>query len=125
MRQDQPWLSAVLLPVFRHTVRVVDSSADTRRYKASREVTLEQAAHKVKDVAKTIRARETVWKFRESGAITELVEAVHEAAVATRDSAKEVSNTAKEIRDSHLAANSASAIEDPAEAADEQCLRLK
>jgi len=43
-----------------------------RRDKASREITPEQAADKVKDVAKTIRevsstARETVKKFRESG----------------------------------------------------------
>ncbi len=61
-----------------------------RRHKASREITPEQAADKVKDVAKTIRevsstARETVKKFHESGAITELAEALHEAAVATRD----------------------------------------
>jgi hypothetical protein len=47
-----------------------------RGHKASREITPEQAADKVKDVAKTIReisstARDTVKKFRESGAITE------------------------------------------------------
>ena len=50
-------------------------------HEASREITPEQGADKVKDVAKTIRevssmARETVKKFRESGVITDLAEAV-------------------------------------------------
>ena len=43
-----------------------------RGHKAAREITPEQAADKVKDVARTIRevsstARDTVKKFRESG----------------------------------------------------------
>ena len=37
--------------------------------------------------------------------------------VATRDTAKEISGTTKEIRDSHIAANAAGAIEETAEVA--------
>ena len=101
-----------------------------RRTNVSRSKKSDPAADKVKDIAKTIRdvsntARDTVKKFHESGAITDLAEAVHEAAIATKDTVDEISDTSREIRDSHVAGDTASAIEQTAKAAGETLVAVE
>src|SRR5215472_673733 len=82
-------------------------------------VNTEEVAKKVKDAAKVIRetsfaARETVRKFYESGAVSELAGAVQEAAVAAQDTETEIRVTAMEVRDRHVAASTARAVEEVA-----------
>lgn len=82
----------------------------------------EKVTARIKELAKNIReisttARDTVKKFHESGAITELGEAVQEAAAAGRDTTREIRDTAEEVRDSRVAADTARAIEETAKTA--------
>src|SRR5215813_13357092 len=79
----------------------------------------EEVAKKVKDAAKIIRetsstAGDTLRKFHESGAISELAGAVQEAAAAAQDTATEIKDTAEEVRDSHVASDTARAVEETA-----------
>jgi hypothetical protein len=71
---------------------------------AIRDMTPEQTAEAIKNIARNIREgshkmREAVKAIRESGAIDELTEAVREATIAARDTAKEISDTAKDMKE--------------------------
>src|SRR5438445_13397560 len=95
----------------------MSSSKKRKRSGRDEKISPEVGAKKVKDVAKINRktssaARGRVKTIHESGAITELAEAVQEAAVATKDTTKEISDTAKEMRNGHVTAGTASAVEE-------------
>src|SRR5918912_625689 len=71
---------------------------------AIRDMTPEQTAEAIKNVAKNIREgsykmREAVRAIRQSGAIDELTEAVREATIAARDTAKEINDVAKDMKE--------------------------
>ena len=79
-------------------------TTDTTRRTRIRDMTPEQTAEAIKNVAKNIREtsykmREAVKAIRQSGAIDELTEAVREATIAARDTAKEISDTARDMRE--------------------------
>jgi hypothetical protein len=79
------------------------TTATTKRT-SIRNMTPEETAEAIKNVAKNIREssykmREAVRAIRKSGAIDELTEAVREATIAARDTAKEISDTAKDMRE--------------------------
>src|SRR5881397_123699 len=68
-----------------------------------KEMTPQQTAEAIKNIAKRIREestrmRETVKIIRQSGAIDELTEAVREATMAARDSAKEINEVANDLK---------------------------
>ena len=106
-----------------------DTKSSSARKKISRhssfkKITPEQAAKSVKDAANRIReisssTRKAVKTFHESGAIPEMVEAVHDAAITARDSTKDICDTAKEVKDSHIIEDTAKAVEQTAAAANE------
>lgn len=78
----------------------------------------------IKNVAKNIRdasarVRDTVRILRQSGAIDELTQAVHEASVAARDITREVNSATKELKENGVIVRTASAIEDTTNAARE------
>ncbi len=84
---------------------------------AIRDMTPEQTAQAIKNVAKNIREgsykmREAVKAIRESGAIDELTEAVREATIAARDTAKEISDTTKDLKERGVIKETASAVEE-------------
>ena len=68
-----------------------------------RELTPEQTAEAIRNIARRIREesarmKETVKIIRKSGAIEELSEAVREATLAARDSAKEINGVATDLK---------------------------
>ncbi|MGI0048953.1 MAG: hypothetical protein ACREAW_05390 [Nitrososphaera sp.] len=77
-----------------------NSNAGTTNIK---DMTPEQTAEAIKNVAKRIREestkmREAVKIIRQSGAIEELTEAVREATLAARDSAREINEVANDLK---------------------------
>jgi len=78
----------------------------------------------ITDVANSIRQasfrmRDVVRALRETGAIDELITAVHEAMIAARDTTREISETAKELKDRGVIKDTATAVEETAAAARE------
>src|SRR5512145_2033181 len=76
--------------------------------KASAEITpsvdAQQTAETIKNIARRIREesikmREMVIAIRQSGAVEELVDSFREASLATRDTAKEINDAARALRD--------------------------
>ena len=68
-----------------------------------REMTPEQTAEAIRNIARRIREesakmKDTVKIIRQSGAIEELTEAVREATLAARDSAKEINGVASDLK---------------------------
>lgn len=68
-----------------------------------REMTPEQTAEAIRNIARRIREESTKMKesvkvIRQSGAIEELTEAVKEATLAARDSAREINGVASELK---------------------------
>jgi methyl-accepting chemotaxis protein len=68
------------------------------------DMTPEQTAEAIKNIAKNIREssnkiREAVRTIHKSGAIDEVIEAIREATVAARDTAKEVNDVAKDMKE--------------------------
>jgi uncharacterized protein YjgD (DUF1641 family) len=91
---------------------------------AIRDMTPEQTAEAIKNIAKNIREgsykmREAVKVLRESGAIDELTEAVREATVAARDTVKEISDTAKDMKERGVIRETINAAEETTIAARE------
>ena len=56
--------------------------------------------------------REAVRAIRQSGAINELTEAVREASIAARDTAKEISDTASDMRERGIIRETIDAVEE-------------
>jgi hypothetical protein len=80
-----------------------DMTNNNARATSLKEMTPEQTAEAIKNIAKRIREestkmRETVKIIRQSGAIEELTEAVREATMAARDSAKEINQVANDLK---------------------------
>ena len=78
----------------------------------------------IKDVAKNIREgsariRGVVQSIHQSGAIDELVTAVHEAVIAARDTTKEINETAKELKEHGVIKDTATNVEETVVAARE------
>ena len=78
----------------------------------------------IKDVAKNIREgsariRDVVQAIHQSGAIDELVTAVHEAVIAARDTTKEINETAKELKERGIIKETATNVEETVVAARE------
>ena len=78
----------------------------------------------IKTVASNIREasarmRGVVRALRESGAIDELTAAVHEAMIAARDTAREINETTKELKDRGVIKQTTIAVEETAAAAHE------
>jgi hypothetical protein len=79
-----------------------DNTSQTART-SIREMTPEQTAEAIRNIAKRIREesakmKDTVKIIRQSGAIEELTEAVREATLAARDSAKEINGVASDLK---------------------------
>jgi methyl-accepting chemotaxis protein len=71
----------------------------------------------IRDVAKNIREasariRDVVQAIHQSGAIDELVTAVHEAVIAARDTTKEINETAKELKERGVIKETATNVEE-------------
>ncbi|MDQ3971812.1 MAG: hypothetical protein M3219_00070 [Thermoproteota archaeon] len=80
------------------------SPSATARITSLKDMTPEQTADAIKNIARNIREssykmREAIKAIRQSGAIDELTEAVREATIAARDTAVEISDTAKDMRE--------------------------
>ncbi|HJR46696.1 MAG TPA: hypothetical protein VJ799_00935 [Nitrososphaeraceae archaeon] len=80
------------------------STSATARITSLKDMTPEQTADAIKNIARNIREssykmREAIKAIRQSGAIDELTEAVREATIAARDTAVEISDTAKDMRE--------------------------
>jgi hypothetical protein len=80
------------------------STVNTSRPTSIKDMTPEQTAEAIKNVARNIREssykmREAVRAIRQSGAIDELTEAVREATIAARDTAKEINDVAKDMKE--------------------------
>ena len=80
------------------------STSATARITSLKDMTPEQTADAIKNIARNIREssykmREDIKAIRQSGAIDELTEAVREATIAARDTAVEISDTAKDMRE--------------------------
>ena len=80
------------------------STSATARITSLKDMTPEQTADAIKNIARNIREssykmREAIKAIRQSGAIDELTEAVREATIAARDTAIEISDTAKDMRE--------------------------
>ncbi len=78
----------------------------------------------IRDVAKNIREgsariRDVVQAIHQSGAIDELVTAVHEAVIAARDTTKEINETAKELKERGVIKETATNVEETVVAARE------
>jgi methyl-accepting chemotaxis protein len=91
-----------------------NTTPTTRRI---RDMTPEETAEAIKNVAKNIREgsykmREAVRAIRQSGAIDELTEAVREATIAARDTAKEISETARDMRERGIIKETINAAEE-------------
>lgn len=87
-----------------------------------KEMTPEQTAEAIKNIAKRIREestkmRETVKVIRQSGAIEELTEAVREATVAARDSAREINEVANDLKQRGVIRETISAAEETKDSA--------
>ena len=95
-----------------------------------REMTPQQTAEAIKNIAKRIREesskmRETVRVIRQSGAIEELTDAVHEAAMAARDSAREINEVATDLKQRGVIKDTLSAAEETGIAAREAAQSMK
>jgi methyl-accepting chemotaxis protein len=71
----------------------------------------------IRDVAKNMREtsariRDVVQAIHQSGAIDELVTAVHEAVIAARDTTKEINETAKELKERGVVKETATNVEE-------------
>ncbi len=93
-----------------------NTTSTTRRIRI-RDMTPEETAEAIKNVAKNIRdgsykMREAVRAIRQSGAIDELTEAVREATIAARDTAKEISETARDMRERGIIRETINAAEE-------------
>ena len=94
------------------------------------QMTPEQTAEAIKNIAKRIREesakmRETVRVIRQSGAIEELTDAVREAAVAARDSAREINDVATDLKQRGVIRETLSAAEETSVVAREAALTVK
>ena len=99
-----------------------DMTNNNARTTHLKEMTPEQTAEAIKNIAKRIREesikmRETVKIIRQSGAIEELTEAVREATMAARDSAKEINEVANELKQKGVIRETISAAEETGAAA--------
>lgn len=99
-----------------------DMTNNNARTTSLKEMTPEQTAEAIKNIAKRIREestkmRETVKIIRQSGAIEELTEAVREATMAARDSAKEINEVANELKQKGVIRETISAAEETGAAA--------
>jgi uncharacterized protein YjgD (DUF1641 family) len=106
------------------------TTASTNTKASIREMTPEQTAETIKKIARNIRdasarMRETVKTLRQSGAIDELTQAVHEATIAARDTTREISDTAKDLKERGVIKDTASAVEETTIAARETAQVLK
>lgn len=99
-----------------------DMTNSNARTTSLKEMTPEQTAEAIKNIAKRIREesakmRETVKIIRQSGAIEELTEAVREATMAARDSAKEINEVANDLKQKGVIRETISAAEETGAAA--------
>ena len=77
--------------------------------------TSDQAAESIKNVAKDIREssstiRELMLALLRSGAIEEIARAIHEATTAVRDTANEINETVKDLKDRGIIRDTASLL---------------
>ena len=106
------------------------TTASTNTKASIREMTPEQTSETIKKIARNIRdasarMRETVKTLRQSGAIDELTQAVHEPTIAARDTTREISDTAKDLKERGVIKDTASAVEETTIAARETAQVIK
>jgi len=97
---------------------------------AGTDLTGEQIAASIKDIARRIREestrmKETVRTLRQSGAIVELTAAVREAAMAARDTSKEINATAKTLEEKGLIRDIAVAVDETSQMAKDTAETVK
>jgi methyl-accepting chemotaxis protein len=78
----------------------------------------------MKNIASTIRdvsasVRDTVRQLRESGAIDELIAAIHEASITMRDTTKEISKISRDLNERGMIRDTAKTIDETVAAANE------
>jgi methyl-accepting chemotaxis protein len=83
--------------------------------KATTQMHAGKIAESIKNIAKEIhdgsfKMRKTVRILHQSGAISELTQAVYEASVAARDTAREIRDTAKDLKRDDMIGGTAKAI---------------
>ena len=83
--------------------------------KATTQMNTGEIAESIKNIAKEIhdgsfKMRKTVRILHQSGAISELTQAVYEASVAARDTAREIRDTAKDLKRDDMISGTAKAI---------------
>jgi methyl-accepting chemotaxis protein len=84
---------------------------------------MRNAAATIKDVS--VRIRDTVRILRQSGAIDEVVSAVHESSIAMRDTTREISKVTSEIRKRGILRETAKTIDETISAAKDTSESLK
>src|ERR687889_682241 len=104
-------------------VRGNTSTTDTTAHMTA-SVDAQQTAETIRGIARrireeSIRMRELVIAIRQSGAVEELVDSFREASLATRDTAKEINEAARALRDRGAIRETAVAIDETAKAAQE------
>src|SRR3989442_9861528 len=77
----------------------------------------EQIAQSIKNIAKGIhegsfKMRKTVRILHQSGAISELTQAVYDATAAARDTAREIRDTTRDLKEDGIIGGTASAIKE-------------
>jgi hypothetical protein len=106
------------------------NTGNTSTASSIREMTPEQTADAIKNIAKRIREesakmRESVKVIRQSGAIEELTDAVREAAMAARDSAREINEVATELKQRGVINDTINAAEETGNTAREVAQTVK
>ena len=89
--------------------------------KAITQMNTGKIAESIKNIAKEIhdrsfKMRKTVRILHQSGAISELTQAVYEASVAARDTAREIRDTAKDLKRDDMISGTAKAIRETSRA---------
>jgi hypothetical protein len=107
-----------------------DMTNNNARATSLKEMTPEQTAEAIKNIAKRIREestkmRETVKIIRQSGAIEELTEAVREATMAARDSAKEINEVANDLKQRGVIRETITAAEETSASARDTAKTMK
>lgn len=85
---------------------------------------IQQKIDSIKNVASTIRdvsasIRDTVRALRESGAVDELIAAVHEATITMRDTTLEISKISRDLRERGMIRDTAKTLDETVSAANE------
>jgi methyl-accepting chemotaxis protein len=101
-----------------------EATATTTTTTSTVDPNIQQKIDSIKNVASTIRdvsasIRDTVRALRESGAIDELIAAVHEATITMRDTTLEISKISRDLRERGMIRDTAKTLDETVAAANE------